>query len=117
MECTVSWTGASGTRSAMGFVAETGSGADGARDGARSSAATRQLWTTLHEGAQHDAPTQRRTGVPLDCMLITPLMSSLIRRARSAPEHDGPCPRLERPPSTLVGLSLDAPGTISPNLP
>jgi len=26
MECTVSWTGASGTRSGMGFVAETGSG-------------------------------------------------------------------------------------------
>jgi hypothetical protein len=26
MKCTVSWTGASGTRSAMGFVAETGSG-------------------------------------------------------------------------------------------
>ena len=36
MECTVSWTGASGTRSAMGFVAETGSGhivnMDGAPD-------------------------------------------------------------------------------------
>ena len=26
MECTVSWTGAAGTRSGMGFVAETGSG-------------------------------------------------------------------------------------------
>ena len=39
MECTVSWTGASGTRSAMGFVAETGSGhtlvMDGAPDAAR----------------------------------------------------------------------------------
>lgn len=36
MECTVSWTGASGTRSGMGFVAETGSGhivnMDGAPD-------------------------------------------------------------------------------------
>ena len=36
MECTVSWTGASGTRSGMGFVAETGSGhvlvMDGAAD-------------------------------------------------------------------------------------
>ena len=36
MECTVSWTGASGARSAMGFVAETGSGhvltMDGAAD-------------------------------------------------------------------------------------
>ena len=43
---------------------ETVSGAgarDGARDGARSSAATRQLWTTLHEGAQHGAPPQRRS--------------------------------------------------------
>jgi putative redox protein len=39
MECTVSWTGATGTRSAMGFVAETGSGhvlaMDGAPDAAR----------------------------------------------------------------------------------
>lgn len=39
MECTVSWTGAAGTRSDMGFVAETGSGhvlvMDGAPDAAR----------------------------------------------------------------------------------
>lgn len=39
MECTVSWTGRSGTRSAMGFVAETGSGhtlwMDGAPDAAK----------------------------------------------------------------------------------
>ena len=39
MECTVSWTGQSGARSAMGFVAETGSGhvltMDGAPDAAR----------------------------------------------------------------------------------
>jgi putative redox protein len=39
MECTVSWTGASGTRSGMGFVAETGSGhtltMDGAPDAAK----------------------------------------------------------------------------------
>src|SRR4051812_10641801 len=39
MECTVSWTGAAGTRSGMGFVAETGSGhviaMDGAPDDAR----------------------------------------------------------------------------------
>jgi putative redox protein len=34
MECTVSWTGAAGTRSAMGFVAETGSGHVHAMDGA-----------------------------------------------------------------------------------
>ena len=34
MECTVSWTGASGTRSKMGFVAETGSGHLVAMDGA-----------------------------------------------------------------------------------
>lgn len=34
MECTVSWTGASGTRSGMGFVAETGSGHVLAMDGA-----------------------------------------------------------------------------------
>ena len=40
MECTVSWTGALGTRSGMGFVAETGSGhtlvMDGAPDEAKS---------------------------------------------------------------------------------
>ena len=39
MECTVTWTGAAGTRSNMGFVAETGSGhvlyMDGAPDPAR----------------------------------------------------------------------------------
>lgn len=39
MECTVSWTGAAGTNSPMGFVAETGSGhvlvMDGAPDEAR----------------------------------------------------------------------------------
>lgn len=39
MECTVSWTGAVGTRSSMGFVAETGSGhvvnMDGAPDDAK----------------------------------------------------------------------------------
>jgi len=34
MECTVSWTGPAGTRSAMGFVAETGSGHILAMDGA-----------------------------------------------------------------------------------
>ncbi len=34
MECTVSWTGATGARSAMGFVAETGSGHVLAMDGA-----------------------------------------------------------------------------------
>lgn len=34
MECTVSWTGAAGTRSGMGFVAETGSGHVIAMDGA-----------------------------------------------------------------------------------
>jgi putative redox protein len=34
MECTVSWTGHSGTRSGMGFVAETGSGHVVAMDGA-----------------------------------------------------------------------------------
>jgi putative redox protein len=39
MECTVSWTGATGTRSGMGFLAETGSGhtlmMDGAPDAAK----------------------------------------------------------------------------------
>lgn len=39
MECTVTWTGASGTRSHMGFVAETGSGhvltMDGAPDASK----------------------------------------------------------------------------------
>jgi putative redox protein len=34
MECTVTWTGASGARSGMGFVAETGSGHVIAMDGA-----------------------------------------------------------------------------------
>ena len=34
MECTVSWTGAAGTRSGMGFVAETGSGHAFVMDGA-----------------------------------------------------------------------------------
>jgi hypothetical protein len=34
MECTVTWTGAAGTRSGMGFLAETGSGHMVAMDGA-----------------------------------------------------------------------------------
>jgi putative redox protein len=34
MDCTVSWTGAAGTRSGMGFVAETGSGHTLVMDGA-----------------------------------------------------------------------------------
>jgi len=38
MECTVSWTGATGTQSGMGFVAETGSGHVLAMDGAPDSA-------------------------------------------------------------------------------
>ena len=38
MECTVSWTGALGTRSGMGFVAETGSGHTLTMDGAPDSA-------------------------------------------------------------------------------
>lgn len=47
MECTVSWTGATGARSAMGFVAETGSGhviaMDGAPDEARPELGGRNL--------------------------------------------------------------------------
>ncbi|HXE21150.1 MAG TPA: OsmC family protein, partial [Rhodoferax sp.] len=39
MECLVSWTGASGTRSGMGFVAETGSGHVLSMDGAPDAAA------------------------------------------------------------------------------
>jgi putative redox protein len=38
MECTVSWTGATGARSGMGFVAETGSGHVLAMDGSPDSA-------------------------------------------------------------------------------
>ena len=38
MECTVSWTGAAGTRSGMGFVAETGSGHTLVMDGASDAA-------------------------------------------------------------------------------
>jgi len=38
MECTVTWTGASGTRSKMGLIAETGSGHILAMDGAPDSA-------------------------------------------------------------------------------
>jgi putative redox protein len=45
MECTVSWTGATGTRSGMGFLAETGSGhtfmMDGAPDAAKPETAAR----------------------------------------------------------------------------
>jgi putative redox protein len=47
MECTVSWTGGAGTRSGMGFVAETGSGhvlaMDGAPDEARPETGGRNL--------------------------------------------------------------------------
>ena len=47
MECTVSWTGASGTRSAMGFVAETGSGHVLAMDGASDPAKPEQSGQNL----------------------------------------------------------------------
>ena len=51
MECTVSWTGASGTRSAMGFVAETGSGhavlMDGAVEGGGNNLAPRPMEMVL----------------------------------------------------------------------
>ncbi len=51
MECTVSWTGAAGTRSGMGFVAETGSGhvlmMDGAPEGGGRNLAPRPMETVL----------------------------------------------------------------------
>ena len=49
MECTVSWTGNSGTRSGMGFVAETGSGHAVLMDGAPDAA-------TPENGGQNLAP-------------------------------------------------------------
>ena len=56
MECTVSWTGAAGTRSGMGFVAETGSGHVIAMDGAPDAAKP-------ENGGQHLAPR------PMDTVL------------------------------------------------
>ena len=51
MECTVSWTGATGARSGMGFLAETGSGhviaMDGAPDGGGANLAPRPMETVL----------------------------------------------------------------------
>ena len=51
MECTVSWTGNTGARSGMGFVAETGSGhvlmMDGAADGGGRNLAPRPMETVL----------------------------------------------------------------------
>ena len=51
MECTVSWTAAAGTRSGMGFVAETGSGhlltMDGAPEGGGQNLAPRPMETVL----------------------------------------------------------------------
>ena len=54
MECTVSWTGAAGTRSGMGFVAETGSGHVIAMDGAPDTARPEQ-------GGQNLAPRPMET--------------------------------------------------------
>lgn len=54
MECTVSWTGASGTRSGMGFVAETGSGHALVMDGAPDAAHPRN-------GGQNLAPRPMET--------------------------------------------------------
>ena len=56
MECTVSWTGASGTRSAMGFVAETGSGHVVAMDGAP-------------DAAKPDQGGQNQAARPMELML------------------------------------------------
>ncbi len=51
MECTVSWTGATGSRSGMSFLAETGSGhtltMDGAPDGGGANLAARPMETVL----------------------------------------------------------------------
>ena len=54
MECTVSWTGNAGTRSAMGFVAETGSGHVLVMDGAPDTAKPRN-------GGQNLAPRPMET--------------------------------------------------------
>ena len=54
MECTVSWTGTTGTRSGMGFVAETGSGLVLAMDGAPDEA-------TPRNGGQNLAPRPMET--------------------------------------------------------
>lgn len=54
MECTVSWTGGAGTRSAMGFVAETGSGHVIAMDGAPDDARPEQ-------GGRNQAPRPMET--------------------------------------------------------
>ena len=54
MECTVSWTGATGARSNMGFVAETGSGHVLAMDGAPDEA-------TPRNGGQNLAPRPMET--------------------------------------------------------
>ena len=52
MECTVSWTGNAGTRSGMGFLAETGSGHTLVMDGAPDPAKP-------ENGGQNPAPTER----------------------------------------------------------
>jgi putative redox protein len=54
MECTVSWTGALGTRSGMGFVAETGSGHTLVMDGAPDA-------TKPENGGQNLAPRPMET--------------------------------------------------------
>ena len=54
MECTVSWTGAAGTRSGMGFVAETGSGHTLVMDGAPDA-------VTPANGGQNLAPRPMET--------------------------------------------------------
>ncbi len=54
MECTVSWTGALSTRSAMGFVAETGSGHTLVMDGAPDA-------DKLENGGQNLAPRPMET--------------------------------------------------------
>ena len=54
MECTVSWTGAAGTRSGMGFVAETGSGHTLVMDGAPDA-------VTPRNGGQNLAPRPMET--------------------------------------------------------
>ena len=65
MECTVSWTGAAGTRSGMGFIAETGSGhvlaMDGAPDAAHPSNGGQNLAPRPME-ALNTAPARRTAG-------------------------------------------------------
>ena len=115
MECTVSWTGNSGARSGMGFVAETGSGhavlMDGAPDAAKPENGGQTLAPRPMERVLAAHPEGRVAGVISSGLLdrtsdVSRLVDRMVKLGyveRRAIQEDG---RVKKIFLTLRGLEL-----------